>query len=174
MTHEAFRPDSNLPRREGRPWPARQPFSESWADSGHRAQSLSPLQFTETKIENTSMNIQFRIHGHNADASLRAWLEQQLEKLQNLIPITSAEVVLEHRRDTAPAFDAHVHLAVPGPDIHAAARDHTLEAAWLKVLKNLKKQIERRKTKQVTRAKTNRQQPASASRRSAATAGQLS
>lgn len=93
------------------------------------------------------MNIQFRIHGLNADASLRAWLEQQLEKLQSLIQITSAEVVLEHRRDAAPAYETHVHLAVPGPDIHATACDHTLEAAWLKVLKNLKRQIERRKTR---------------------------
>ena len=118
------------------------------------------------------MNIQFRIHGLNADASLRAGLEQQLEELKSLIPVTSAEVVLEHRRDAAPAFEAHVHLAVPGPDIHAAARDHTLEAAWIKVLKNLKKQIERRKTKQGTRAKTNRQQPASVSRWSGAAAGQ--
>lgn len=114
------------------------------------------------------MNIQFRIRGLNADASLRRWLEQHLERLQSLIPVTSAEVVLEHQRDAAPAFGARVHLAVPGPDIHAAAHDHTVQAAWLKVFKNLKGQIERRKTKQVTRAKTNRQQPTPASRWSGA------
>lgn len=110
------------------------------------------------------MKIQFRIRGLNANANLRRWLEQQLERLQRLISVTSAEVVLEHQRDAAPAFGARVHLAVPGPDIHATARDHTVQAAWLKVFKNLQKQIERRKAKQSTRPKTNRQQPAPASR----------
>ncbi len=105
------------------------------------------------------MKIQFRIRGLNASASLRAWLEQQLERLQSLIPVTTAEVVLEQQRDNAPAFRAHVHLAVPGPDIHAAARDHTLEAAWLKVTKNLRQQIERRKTRQQLRHKSHRQHP---------------
>ncbi|MBL9168809.1 MAG: ribosome-associated translation inhibitor RaiA [Verrucomicrobiales bacterium] len=110
------------------------------------------------------MNIKFRVRGLNAHANLRRWLEQQLERLQSLIPVTSAEVVLDHQRDAAPAFGAHVHLAVPGPDIHATAHGHTMQAAWLKVFKNLKGQIERRKTKQVTRAKTNRQHPALTSR----------
>lgn len=99
------------------------------------------------------MKIQFRIRGLNASAGLRVWLEKQLERLHNLIPVSTAEVVLERERDSAPAFRAHVHLAVPGPDIHAAARDHTLEAAWLKVTKNLRKQIERRKTRQEARLK---------------------
>lgn len=100
------------------------------------------------------MNIQFLIRGLNANASLRIRLEQQLEQLQNLIPVTTAEVVLEHQRDCAPSFHARVHLAVPGPDIHATARDHTLEAVWLKIVNNLSKQIERRKTRQQLRLKT--------------------
>ena len=93
------------------------------------------------------MKIQFRIRGLNASAGLRVWLEKQLERLHNLIPVSTAEVVLEREQDRAPAFRAHVHLAVPGPDIHAAARDHTLEAVWLKVTKNLRKQIEWRKAR---------------------------
>ena len=110
------------------------------------------------------MKIQFRIRGLNANASLRAWLGQQLERLHSLIPVSTAEVVLERERDSAPAFRAHVHLAVPGPDIHAAARDHTLEAAWLKVTKNLRQQIERRKTRQQLRHKSHRQHPLTGSR----------
>ena len=117
------------------------------------------------------MKIQFRIRGLNASASLRAWLEQQLERLHSLIPVTTAEVVLERARDNAPAFRAHVHLAVPGPDIHAAARDHTLEAVWLKVAKNLRQQIERRKTRQQLRLKSHRQHPLTASRWSGAPVG---
>ncbi len=108
------------------------------------------------------MKIQFRIRGLNANASLRTWLEQQLERLHRLIPVSTAEVVLEQQRDAAPGFRAHVHLAVPGPDIHAAAQDHTFQAAWIKVMKNLTKQIDRRQTKQQVRHKTNQQLPRSA------------
>ena len=118
------------------------------------------------------MKIQFQIRGLNANASLRAWLEQQLERLHRLIPVSTAEVVLEQQRDHAPAFRAFVHLAVPGPDIHADARDHTLEAVWLKVAKNLRQQIERRKGRQQARQKSNRSLSALASRWAGAGAGQ--
>jgi ribosomal subunit interface protein len=118
------------------------------------------------------MKIQFRIRGLNANANLRGWLEKQLGRLHKLIPVSTAEVVLERERDSAPAFRAQVHLAVPGPDIHAAARDHTLEAVWLKVAKKLRQQIERRKTRRQLRHKGHRQHPLTTSRWSGAAAGQ--
>ena len=118
------------------------------------------------------MKIQFQIRGLNANASLRAWLTQQIERLHKFIPVSTADVVLEKQHDQAPGFRAHVHLAVPGPDIHAAARDHTFQAAWLKVIKNLTKQIERRKGRQHHNLRTNRQITANASRWSGAMAGQ--
>jgi ribosomal subunit interface protein len=101
------------------------------------------------------MKTQFHILGLNVNAGLRLWLEQPLERLERYIAVTSAAVVLEHRRDEAPAFRAFVSLAVPGPDIHAEARDHTLQAAWLKVTTNLRKQIEQRKSRQGARIKKN-------------------
>jgi len=108
------------------------------------------------------MKIQFRIRGLNANASLRVWLAKQLERLHSLIPVSTAEVVLEREQNNVPAFRAYVYLAVRGPDIHAEARDHTLEAVWLKVAKNLRQQIERRKTRQQLRQKG---APASADRK---------
>ena len=80
-----------------------------------------------------------------------------MNSLDRLIPISSAQVVLEHQRNTAPAFCASVDLAVPGPDIHAAARDHTLEAAVLKVARRLEEQIEARKNRQQLRLKSRQQ-----------------
>ncbi len=118
------------------------------------------------------MKIQLRIRGLNANANLRAWLEQQLERVHRLIPVSIAEVVLERERERAPAFRAQVHLAVPGPDIHAAARDHTVEAAWLKVVKNLRLQIARRKSRPGQRLKSNRQNSSVASWWTGAVAGQ--
>jgi ribosome-associated translation inhibitor RaiA len=114
------------------------------------------------------MKIQFHIRGHNDNASLRRWLEQPLVRLQNLTSITAAAVVLEYERDYTPAFRAFALLAVPGPDIHAEARDHTLEAAWLKVTVALRKQIERRKMRQQLQPKGHRQHPLTARRQTGA------
>lgn len=93
------------------------------------------------------MKIRFRIRDLHASAFFRARLEKQLERLPSLIKVTTADVVLERQRENAPAFRTSVYLAVPGPDIHAVARDHTLEAVWLKVTRDLQKQIERGKTR---------------------------
>jgi ribosome-associated translation inhibitor RaiA len=46
-------------------------------------------------------------------------------------------------------------LEVPGPDFHAQARDHTLPAALVKVIKSLEKQIRSRKNRQTDKWKTN-------------------
>ena len=118
------------------------------------------------------MKIQFRIRGLNANAGLRSSLEKQLERLHDIIPVSTAEVVLEWERDQAPAFRAEMHLAVPGPDIHAAARDHTLEAALLKVTKNLRQQIDRRKMQQQLRHKDHGKHSLTASRWPGASAAQ--
>ena len=118
------------------------------------------------------MKIQFRFRGLNANASLRVWLEQQLDRLHRLIPVSAADVVLEQQRDNAPACRAQVHLAVSGPDLHATARDHTLEAAWLKVAGNLRRQIERREARKQLRLKSHRQPPLMARRWAGGAAGQ--
>ena len=110
------------------------------------------------------MKIQFHIRGLNLNVSLRHWLQESLERLESLNSVTAAAVVLEHRLDDAPAFRAYVSLAVPGPDIHAEARDHTLEAAWRKVITALRKQIEQRKARQQLWRKGSRRRPLTGSR----------
>ena len=117
------------------------------------------------------MKSQFHIRGLNVNAGLRRELEQALEGLQDLILVSAAAVVLEYERHNAPAFRAFVLLAVPGPDIHAEARDHTLEATWLKVTAALRKQIEQRKSQQGARLKRNRPLRAPSIRRSKSVLG---
>lgn len=103
------------------------------------------------------MNIQYQLLGLNARAVGDRPLDPHLEQLERLIPISSARVVLAHQRDVAPAFSASVELAVAGPDIHAAARDHTLQAAVLKVVQRLEEQIAERKSRQQLRLKDREQ-----------------
>ena len=117
------------------------------------------------------MKIRFHILGLNLNDRLRHWLEQPLERLRRRTSVTAAAVVLEQRQDDAPAFRAFVSLAVPGPDIHAEARDHTLEAVWRKVTTALCKQIELRKTCQQHRHKGARQHRLMAGRGSGAPSG---
>ena len=116
------------------------------------------------------MKVQFHTRGLSLNAKLRRWLEPPLERLQSFMPVTVAAVVLEHRQDDAPAFRAFVSLAVPGPDIHAEARGHTLEAAWLEVTTALGQQIERRITRQQRQTRAHRQPPRTASRQAGARA----
>jgi ribosome-associated translation inhibitor RaiA len=99
------------------------------------------------------MKIQYQLLGLHARAVTDRPMDQHLERLDRLIPISVAQVVLEHQWDMAPAFGASADLAVPGPDIHAAARDHTLAAAVLKVARRLEGRIKARQNRQQLRLK---------------------
>jgi ribosome-associated translation inhibitor RaiA len=100
------------------------------------------------------MNIILRYRGLNARAFWQGLVEAQLKRLQNLAAIASAQVTLEWQHELKPAFRVLTLLEVPGPDFHAEARDYTLQAALLKVVKNLERQIRARKSRQVERRKT--------------------
>ncbi len=119
----------------------------------------------------TFMKIEFHIRGLNATDRLRRWLEQPLNRLRNLVAVTTADVVIERQREAKPAFHAFVHLAVPGPDLRAEAREHTLEAVWLKVIAALQKEIGERQIRRRSRAKRKRQGVLSANHWGAVVAG---
>jgi ribosome-associated translation inhibitor RaiA len=95
-------------------------------------------------ITTEKMNINVKFSGMQNTGGLDSLVADNLRALHNMVPISTAKVVLERQHAAAPAFCASAHLAVPGPDIHATARDHTLQAAWRKLVGNLKKQFQRR------------------------------
>ena len=103
------------------------------------------------KTENIDLKI--KLSGLKHCGGLDLLIAEFLRGLQARLPISAARVVLEKQRDDTPAFRACAHLAVPGPDIHAEARDCTLQAAWRKLAANLKKQFQRRTTRQQLRLK---------------------
>jgi ribosome-associated translation inhibitor RaiA len=103
------------------------------------------------------MKILLRYFGLNARASWRGLVEAQLKRLQGLAAIASAEVTLERQHGAKPPFRVLTLLEVPGPDVHAEARDHTLQAALLKVIKDLERQIRSRNNRRAGRWKTNLQ-----------------
>jgi ribosomal subunit interface protein len=101
------------------------------------------------------MKILLRYCGLNARAAWRGLVEAQLKKMESLAAIASAHVTLEWQRQVKPAFRVFTLLEVPGPDVHAEARDHTLQAALLKVAKDLERQIRSRRSRRAGRWKTN-------------------
>ena len=103
------------------------------------------------------MKIIVRCCGLAKPAVWQELVEANLRRLQNLAAIATARVLLERRRGVKPAFRVLTWLEVPGPDFHAEASDHTLQAALIKVIKNLEKQIRLRKNRRADRWKTNLQ-----------------
>ena len=95
--------------------------------------------------------------GLNKRAAWQELIQTKLRKLQSLAAIATARVTLEWQRGIQPAFRVLTLLEVPGPDFHAEARDHTLHAALMKVIKNLEKQVRSRKNRRLARWKTNLQ-----------------
>src|SRR5919108_3962578 len=103
------------------------------------------------------MKIALRYLGLNAQAAWDRLVQEHVNRLRKLTNIESAQVVLERRRENAPAFQARVLLVVPGPDFHADAADYTLAAALRKAVENLKRQIQARQTQRRVRGKSNLQ-----------------
>jgi ribosome-associated translation inhibitor RaiA len=101
------------------------------------------------------MNIILRYRGLDPRAVWQGQVETQLSRLQTLAAIASARVTLERPYEAKPAFRVLALLEVPGPDFHAEASDHTLQAALLKVARNLESQIRSRKRRRVDKWKTN-------------------
>ena len=100
------------------------------------------------------MNLTLRYHGLNARAFWQGLVEAQLQKLGGLVAIASARVTLQRQYEVKPAFRVLTHLEVPGPDFHAEASDYTLQAALLKAVKDLDRQIRARKSRQLVKWKT--------------------
>jgi len=100
------------------------------------------------------MKLTLRYHGLNARAFWQGLVEAQLKKLGGLVSIASARVSLERQHEVKPAFRVQTLLEVPGPDFHAEASDYTLQAALLKAVKDLERQIRARKSRQLDKWKT--------------------
>jgi len=100
------------------------------------------------------MNIAVKYAGLKAGPVWQAMVEAQLKALEDLTAIATARVTLERRPEATPAFRVSALLQVPGPDFHAEAVDHTLNAALQKTVENLKHQILARLTRRQVKAKS--------------------
>jgi len=98
--------------------------------------------------------------------ALDQWVESQIFTLQPRLQIDEANVRLECCFQRSPAFLATVHLVTPGPDLFAEGRDHTLQAAFGKVMAELEGKIDGRELKRTQRLRGKMRAPAGRSRAS--------
>jgi ribosome-associated translation inhibitor RaiA len=87
--------------------------------------------------------------------AIDAWVRKQLLALGAKRQIDEANVRLVRLRDASPAYQVHVHLVTPGPDVFVESRDHTLRAAFTKAMTQLREQITNRATRRLHRLKSN-------------------
>ena len=92
--------------------------------------------------------------------ALDSWVEKQILALGETRQIDEAHIELAHHADASPAYEARVHLVTPGPDVFAESRDHTIRAAFEKVMKQLRKGIASRAAKPAERIRTKQSAPA--------------
>lgn len=85
---------------------------------------------------------------------VNCWVEQQILTLGQSRQIDEANVRLVRLLHASPAYQVHVHLVTPGPDVFAQSRDHTLPAAFAKVMTQLREQITNRAAKRLQRLKS--------------------
>ena len=81
-------------------------------------------------------------------------VEQRLFALADRLQIDQANVVFERRWDGAPPYRVSVHIVTPGPDVFAEGADQTLNAAVLKVLRDLDRKARARVARSQQRATT--------------------
>jgi ribosome-associated translation inhibitor RaiA len=97
-------------------------------------------------------------------AALDSWVEKQIFALGRSRQIDEANIRLIRLENASPAYQVNVHLVTPGPDVFAESRDHTLRAAFTKVMAQLREQIALRANKRLQRRKSNLSEPAAKSR----------
>ena len=84
---------------------------------------------------------------------LDSWVEQQILALGRVRQIDEANVRLARLDNSSPAYQVNVHLVTPGPDVFAESCDHTLQAAFVKTMAQLRGQITSRAQKRMHRWK---------------------
>lgn len=87
-------------------------------------------------------------------ASIHSYVADKISHLEQFADgILAAHVVLLHDETKTKKHIVKVHLAVPGPDIHAEDAENDLYAAIDKVVGKLTQQLRKRKTRIVDQKK---------------------
>ena len=93
------------------------------------------------------MKFTFRSVVVKATAAAVRQLKDHISHLHTLIPIDSAEAVLEQISQPHGAYRLQVHLAVPGPDLRAESTGYTVAEVVSKIKDDLLNRIKNRRVR---------------------------
>ncbi len=88
--------------------------------------------------------------------SLDSLVENHLTALSQRVHIDDAKVVIERRTEASPPYRVHLHISVPGPDLHTERVAFTPIQALTLALKELESKIRARRTIHLARVKARR------------------
>jgi len=88
--------------------------------------------------------------------SLDSLVESRLFSLSERVHIDDAKVVIERRTDASPPYRVHLHISVPGPDLHTEGMAFTPVQALTLALKEIESKIKARRTIHLARIKARR------------------
>ncbi len=88
--------------------------------------------------------------------SLDSLVENHLTALSQRVHIDDAKVVIERRTEASPPYRVHLHISVPGPDLHTERVAFTPIQALTLALKELESKIRARRTIHLARVKPRR------------------
>jgi ribosome-associated translation inhibitor RaiA len=89
-------------------------------------------------------------------SSLDSLVENHLTALSQQVHIDEAKVVIERRIEASPPYRVHLHIAVPGPDLHTERVAFTPIQALTLALKEIESKIQARRTIHLARVKARR------------------
>ena len=89
-------------------------------------------------------------------SSLDSLIENRLVELSERVQIDDARVLIEKRVEASPPYRVHLHISVPGPDLHTEQVDNTPIQALTRALKEIEGKLRARKTIRMARAKARR------------------
>jgi ribosome-associated translation inhibitor RaiA len=92
-------------------------------------------------------------------------LARQLGHWHSLTTLTKAQIILEHRRQDAKAYQVEVRLEIPGQALRTFVKGSTLEGALFLANQDLENQIQACKSRPHERAHKTRQPSVTAPRR---------
>ncbi len=109
---------------------------------------------------NRIMKLTLYHHHIHSTHEMDSLLEEGILSLEPRLQIDEAHAQLEHQPELSPAFRVAIHIVTPGPDLQAEGRDHTIRAAIVKALTDLKARLDHREHKPLRRLRSKRQSPA--------------
>ena len=108
-------------------------LATGWRRNGGLRLACNNERWTEVKRQaTTAKSFGLEMHLLTPSEAQKLWPMMQIDE-------ASVRLVCSHKQ--SPAYEVHVHLVTPGPDVEAQARDHTFHAAFMNVMRRLRQGI---------------------------------